>query len=226
MIVRVARVLPNVTGLDKSFDYLIPEELVPMVQVGTMVRVELHGRRIGGWVTKLLADGEAAVFAEVLKPIAKVTGHGPDSELLDLAEWAAVRWAARRPRPFIVAASPQRAITLLPAQRRSMAALKATSPAAAQILQSGGGVLRLPPRSDVLPALRSAIECGPTLAVAPTIADARSFASRLRDEGGVRRTDARRLGICNEWCRSGDRATISGLGALPKHGYRSRLGRT
>ena len=183
MTVRVARVLPNVTGLDKSFDYLIPEEVAPKVQVGTMVRVELHGRRIGGWVTKMLADGEAAVSPEALKPIAKVTGHGPDAALLDLADWAAVRWAARRPRPFLVAASPQRAITLLPAQRRSTSALKATSPAASQILQSGGGVLRLPPRSDVLPALRSAIECGPALAVAPTIADAHSFALRLRGEG-------------------------------------------
>ena len=82
MIVRVARVLPNVTGLDKSFDYLIPEELAPRVQVGTIVRVELHGRRIGGWVTKMLDDGEAAVDADALKPIAKVTGHGPDASLL------------------------------------------------------------------------------------------------------------------------------------------------
>ena len=92
MTVRVARVLPNVTGLDKSFDYLIPEEVAPKVQVGTMVRVELHGRRIGGWVTKMLADVEAAVSPEALKPIAKVTGHGPDAALLDLADWAAVRW--------------------------------------------------------------------------------------------------------------------------------------
>ena len=52
MTARVARVLPNVTGLDKSFDYLIPEELAPGVQVGTIVRVELHGRRIGGWVIR------------------------------------------------------------------------------------------------------------------------------------------------------------------------------
>ena len=139
MIVRVARVLPNVTGLDKSFDYLIPEELAPRVQVGSIVRVELHGRRIGGWVTKMLDDGEAAVDADALKPIAKVTGHGPDASLLDLADWAAVRWAARRPRPFIVAASPQRAITSLPSQRRSTSELGATSPAAAEILQSGGG---------------------------------------------------------------------------------------
>ena len=183
MTARVARVLPNVTGLDKSFDYLIPEELAPRVQVGTIVRVGLHGRRIGGWVIEILDDGEAAVDVDALKPIAKVTGHGPDALLFDLADWAVVRWAARRPRPFIVAASPQRAITTLPARRRSTSALGATSPAAAEILRSGGGVLRLPPRSDVLPALRSAIACGPALAVTPTIVDAHSFALRLRREG-------------------------------------------
>lgn len=183
MTARVARVLPNVTGLDKSFDYLIPEDLAPDVRVGTIVRIELHGRRIGGWVTEILDAGDAAVAAESLKPIAKVTGYGPDATLFDLAAWAAVRWAARRPRPFIVAASPPRAITALPSRRRSTPTLGPTSPAAAEMIESSGGVLRLPPRSDVLPALRSAVAHGPTLAVAPTVADARSHAIRLRREG-------------------------------------------
>ena len=183
MAARVARVLPNVTGLDKSFDYLIPEVLAHQVQVGTIVRVELHGRRIGGWVTEILDGREAAVDVDALKPIAKVTGHGPDASLFDVADWAAVRWAARRSRPFIVAASPQRAITSLPPERRSAFSLGPTSPAAAEMLTSSGGVLRLPPRSDVLPALRSAVAHGPTLAVAPTIVDARSYALRLRREG-------------------------------------------
>src|SRR4029079_11242453 len=43
----VARVLPDVAGLDKAFDYLVPEHL--QVRVGTLVRVELHRRRVGGW---------------------------------------------------------------------------------------------------------------------------------------------------------------------------------
>ena len=48
----VARVLPDVTGLDKEFDYLVPEELIDAVTAGVMVRVELHGRRVGGWVVR------------------------------------------------------------------------------------------------------------------------------------------------------------------------------
>lgn len=184
----VARVLPNVTGLDKSFDYLIPDDLtVPprfgAVRVGTVVRVELHGRRIGGWVTEILDADDAAVDRSSLKPIAKVTGHGPDAELFGLAEWAAVRWAARRSRPFLVAASPTSAITSLPPGRRTAHTLTPASPATTGLLAAGGGVLRLPPRSDVLPALRSAIACGPTLVVTPTVDNARLLAVRLRRSG-------------------------------------------
>ena len=52
-IARVARVLPDLTGLDKEFDYLIPEDMAPSVQVGSLLRVPLHGRRVGGWVIEL-----------------------------------------------------------------------------------------------------------------------------------------------------------------------------
>ena len=87
----VARVLPNVAGLDKTFDYLVPEGTD--VPVGSLVRVDLHGRRIGGWVLEL--DPADALPTDELKPIAKVTGLGPDETLIELADWAAARWARR-----------------------------------------------------------------------------------------------------------------------------------
>ncbi|MGK0479787.1 MAG: primosomal protein N' (replication factor Y), partial [Ilumatobacter sp.] len=162
--------MPNVTGLDKSFDYLIPDDLrAPArfgpVRIGTIVRVELHGRRIGGWISDIVDFDDAAVDRKSLKPISKITGHGPDVELFELAEWASIRWAARRSRPFLVAASPSRAITSLPPARRTAPVVSPSSPsspATTELLAAGGGVLRLPPRSDVLPALRSAIAHGPT----------------------------------------------------------------
>ncbi|MEJ7721300.1 MAG: hypothetical protein WKF58_13040 [Ilumatobacteraceae bacterium] len=43
----VATVLPDVTGIDKQFDYLVPDALVSRVHVGDLVRVSLHGRRAG-----------------------------------------------------------------------------------------------------------------------------------------------------------------------------------
>lgn len=183
---RIARVLPNVTGLDKSFDYAIPDDRVDAVRVGTVVRVELHGRRIGGWVTAVLDVADAAVDPDSLKPIAKVTGWGPAGEIFELADWAMVRWAARRVRPFVVAASPLGAVVSLPPARRTDAAGRtsaATSPATTDLLAAGGGVLRLPPRTDVLPALRSAAAVGPTLVVTPTIHAASSLAGRLRRDG-------------------------------------------
>ena len=44
----VARVLPDVRGIDKTFDYVVPDKLVDHVRVGSLVRIDLHGRRVGG----------------------------------------------------------------------------------------------------------------------------------------------------------------------------------
>lgn len=178
---RVARVLPDVTGLDKVFDYSIPDDLADDIAVGTIVRVELHGRRIGGWVIEILSESDV----DDLKPIAKVTGHGPSAELIHLAQWAHVRWAARRIRPFLVAASPKRVVRTLPAPHRRAQSPAPSSPATTDLLAAGGGVLRLPPRSDVLPSILSAITVGPTLVVVPTHADALLIASRLRRSGAT-----------------------------------------
>jgi len=175
--VTVARVLPNVTGLDKQFDYIVPEHLVAGTHVGTLVRVELHGRRIGGWVVAL--DPPDALADDELKPIAKLTGIGPADELVDLSRWASVRWAARR-RPFLIAASPERVVSVLPAVRRSASIVEPRSPASTAILESGGGVLRLPPASDPMPAVLSAVAIGPTLVVAPSVDQAMLLGARLR----------------------------------------------
>lgn len=176
----VARVVPNVTGLDKAFDYLVPDAMADHVRRGSIVRVELQGRRVGGWVVDL--DPADALDPTQLKPIAKITGRGPDPDLIELAEWAAVRWAARR-RHFLNAASPHRAVTTLPASRRTGSVLEPRSPASSAILESGGGVLRLPPTSDPMPAVFSAAALGPTLVVVPAVDQARLLAARLRRSG-------------------------------------------
>ena len=180
---RVASVIPDLTGLDKQFDYLIPDDLSARVRVGTIVRVELQGRRIGGWVSAISDLPADARPVESLKPIAKVTGHGPAPELFELAEWASVRWAARRIRPFLVTASPQRAIVTLPLDRRTASVPSPNSPATSTLLASGGGVLRLPPRSDVMPAVLSAVALGPTLVVVPDHDAARLLGTRLERAG-------------------------------------------
>jgi primosomal protein N' (replication factor Y) len=181
--VRVATVVPDVTGLDKQFDYLVPSDLDANVRVGSRVRVQLHGRRIGGWIAAISdrsADGRPL---EALKPILAVTGHGPAPELLGLAQWASVRWAARRIRPFLVVASPHRAVVTLPPGRRTKMTPAPQSPATRQLLADGGGVLRLPPRADTMPAILAAVARGPTLIVMPEHRSVAVGATRLRRAG-------------------------------------------
>jgi primosomal protein N' (replication factor Y) len=176
--VTVARVLPNVTGLDKEFDYLVPDAVD--VRLGDLVRVDLHGRRIGGWVVAL--DPPDALETDALKPIAKLTGRGPAPDLLALSEWAAVRWAGRR-RSFVNAASPERAVLSIPAPNRTGRVVEPRSPASTRLLESGGGVLRLPPTSDPKPAIMSAVALGPALVVVASIDQAMLVASALRRAG-------------------------------------------
>jgi primosomal protein N' (replication factor Y) (superfamily II helicase) len=179
--VTVVRVLPNVTGLDKHFDYLVPEQLADRMCVGTIVRAPLHGRSVSGWVLEV-DPAVPDVAPEVLKEITRVTGAGPASDVIELGDWAAGRWVARR-RHFMVAASPERAVTVVPAPRRTGARPEPRSPAASASLAQGGGVLRLPPSSDPLPAVLAAVALGPTIVVVPENDAARLVAARLRRAG-------------------------------------------
>ena len=69
-----------------------------------MVRIPLAGRRVDGWVTAIEVEPESGVR---LVELVKLRGMGPSPELLDLAGWAAWRWAGRRVA-FLRAASPER----------------------------------------------------------------------------------------------------------------------
>ncbi len=167
----VARVVPNVTGLDKQFDYLVPATLRDHVAVGSLVRVPLHGRRIGGWVVALGGPGDVPV--EKLAEILKVSSAGPAAELIELGEWAATRWGASRLRPLLVAASPGTMVRSLPAMRRT--------PTSGEPVATG--VRRITPLTDPLPMLAEIARCGPTIVVHPAPAAARAIASRLRKAG-------------------------------------------
>jgi len=113
----VVRVLPDVAAIDKTFDYLVPDALRDQVRVGDVVRVELHGRRVGGWIVEVGVVPPAGV---ALRPLAKRSGLGPAAELIDLAHWAAWRWAGR-PASFLKTASPHRVVGQLPPAPRLVA---------------------------------------------------------------------------------------------------------
>ena len=140
------------------------------MRVGTIVRVELHGRRVGGWVVAL----DDAVPDRALKPIAKVTGDGPAPGLVDLARWASWRWAGRT-AVFLRAASPPRVVRTRPGG--------APRPAPASPTDEPVRVRRTPPAADLLPLALETAGAGDALVLAPNHALATSLATRLRAEG-------------------------------------------
>lgn len=177
---RVVRVVPDVAGVTKTFDYLVPPALDAAVAVGTLVRIVLNGRRVGGWV---VADHVVPPAGVALKPLAHVTGIGPTAEVIEVARWAAWRWAGR-PRHLLRAASPDGAVKGLPAPPApSRAVATGDDHGAADALGRARTVLRLPPAADVVPLVVAAARLGTTLVVAPDHAGAAALGGRLRRAG-------------------------------------------
>ena len=98
--------VPDVPAIHRQFDYSVPPTLGHDLRVGSRVRVELHGRRVGAWVVE---DGVAAPAGVPLKPLAAWSGDGPPPEVVALAEWAAWRWAGPL-SSFLGTASPPRVV--------------------------------------------------------------------------------------------------------------------
>jgi primosomal protein N' (replication factor Y) (superfamily II helicase) len=147
-----------------------------------MVRIELHGRRVGGWVVAVHDDGGHAV-----KPIAKVTGWGPPPELLALSRWAAWRWAGPR-ATLLRTASPPGAVRSLPppapAPSPVTAPVATATTVVAEALAAGGGVVRLPPAVDLAGLVLAVVAArGPALVLAPSVAGAAHVGLRLRRAG-------------------------------------------
>jgi primosomal protein N' (replication factor Y) len=175
---RVVRVLPDEPAIDKAFDYLVPEGVADL-RVGDRVRVALSGRRVGGWVTDLDVEPPAGV---ALKPLAKWSGRGPTADLLELAGWAAWRWAGR-PASFLRTASPERVVAALPAPPSPRAEAAPVGEVAATALAAGRSVVRLAPATDPYPLVAAATTLGNVLVLCPTAALARSIGGRLRRDG-------------------------------------------
>jgi primosomal protein N' (replication factor Y) (superfamily II helicase) len=147
------------------------------VRVGDRVRIALAGRRVGGWVVAVDVTPPPGV---VLRPLAKWSGRGPTPDLLDLASWAAWRWAGR-PASLLRTASPERNVLSLPHSRpRSRRVHDASGGENAGVAD---GVVRLPPAADVYPVVAAAAARGNALVLCPTLPQARALGLRLRRAG-------------------------------------------
>ncbi|MDA8302866.1 MAG: hypothetical protein M0005_15310 [Actinomycetota bacterium] len=226
--------MPDVAGFDKELDYSVPAQMAGELRPGSVVRVPLRGRKVRGWVLAFPVEAPPGLG---LRPLAKVSGWGPEPALIDLASWAAWWWAGRR-RSLLVTASAQVAVRALPAPAlgHNPAGGRALAPATAdgagrtvtgpgersgrrtgadlfaQAWRAGGAgaqVLRLPPAASAMELVLAAAERGPVLVLVPTTARAESGAALLR---------ARGVGVAllpQEWAqaRAGARVVIGSRGA-------------
>ncbi len=199
----VVRVLPDVAAIDKTFDYLVPAALRDQVRVGDVVRIELHGRRVGGWIVEVGVDPPEGV---VVRPLARRSGLGPTPDMLDLATWAAWRWAGRR-ASLLKTASPERVVGGLPAPSVPAAVPPADHALLAAAFAGERSVLRLPPGTNLVHVALAGAARGNALVLCPTAAMAATIAYRLRRHGV---TVAAHPG---DWARGAAGATVVGTRA-------------
>ncbi len=217
---RVARVLPDVLGIDKEFDYLVPDGTD--VHVGDVVRIKLGPRRVGGWV---IALDVAPVPGVKLIALAKVSGRGPAPDVVDLASWAAWRWAGRRAN-FLRSATPPAVVRSLPAASASpdiaSGAHHEVGPLFDRALALEQGVLRLAPGTDRYPLVLAAVRSrgpvagGNTLVLCPSVAEARTLGGRLRRDGvrtAIVAHEAGGVAAAGEWARARAGAVVVGARA-------------
>lgn len=182
----MCRVLPDVTAIERSFDYAVPDDLAASVRVGAIVRVDLHGRRVRGWV--VADDVVADVDDARLRPLRSVSSEGPPPIVVELCSAVAYRTAGATAALLRVASPPN---NVTPGSVPSHAG---QPPWFERLLPNGseqpfkpeGGVtvVRRPPswdRRDLVAGLLAA--SGSTLVVIADGARAAAFASWLRTRG-------------------------------------------
>lgn len=189
---RTVEVVPDVTGVDRSFHYSVPPELDGRLPPGSIVRVVLNNRRVRGWV---VAEVPPRPGLE-LRPVRELVSLGPGEEVVSLARWASFMYAGRL-RPLLVAASPPRNVRALPPPAEPAHAGEFTpaghmeaevAEATARALAGGTRVLRLPPAAPRLAVVRAALRAlsgrpGDLLVLAASRGDAVTVARRLEDCG-------------------------------------------
>lgn len=178
------RVLPDVAALRRTFDYAVPanwhdDGRADSIAVGTMVRAELHGRRIAGWVAELDPHTEPGV---ALRPLTRLSGVGPPAHLVDLAQWAAWRWAGS-PSAFLRTASPPTMVARVVESARTSAAVGEIAGWAHDAFDGAGSVVRVPPLGDRWPLILAAVAQGNALIVVPSVHQSQVVAGRLRRLG-------------------------------------------
>lgn len=149
------------------------------MQVGTIVRVPLHGRRVRGWVVD--AGVTSDVPASELRPVTAVVSAGPPAEVVELCRWAAWRYAG----PFALllrAASPPNVVpaTSQPELSAEVAPEFALPAGLEHVRQETSAVVAWPPAVDRRELVMGLVaEEGSTIVVVPDAAGQSAFQTEL-----------------------------------------------
>lgn len=180
--------VPEVSGIDKVFDYLVPESLAPRVGRGTRVRIDLNGRRVGGWVVDIgSAEERTDVQVDIarLVPIVSVSGEGVDPDVLPLTKWMSQRWFGSWRATLSSASAPRMRGRSVHARRGQKIFFPedAVTKAARERVQLGGGLLVVPPLASALNVVAELARDGSVLVICPTQRMAVLGAAALRRRG-------------------------------------------
>jgi len=181
---RIVRVLPDEPAVDKEFDYLLSDAVVAAspdvpIRIGTLVRIDLRGRRVKGWITALdVLPPDGVTLSEVKK----VSSVGPPADLVELATWASQQWLGSRVH-FLRTATHSRIVSsVTPSAGRPIPAT-APSNLATESFRRGGAVVRMPPASDDFSLAIAAASQGRALVLVPTLARAQRLALAMKRAG-------------------------------------------
>jgi primosomal protein N' (replication factor Y) (superfamily II helicase) len=157
---RFVRLVPDVPAIHRRFDYSVPPDMADAIRVGSRVRIELHGRRVGAWVVE---DDVTPPDGIVPKPIALSSGEGPPPSVVSLAEWAAWRWAGPM-SSFLGTASPPRVVR----RHRDSGSgapgdLIGSGPLPGKVMSTGGGAVGIVAEALVDPSTPSVVRLAPAL---------------------------------------------------------------
>jgi primosomal protein N' (replication factor Y) (superfamily II helicase) len=182
-------VVPEVSGIDKVFDYLVPESLVPRVGRGTRVRIDLNGRRVGGWIVEIgSADERTDVQVDInrLVPIVSVSGDGVEPEVVPLTQWMSQHWFGSWRATLSSASAPRmrgRHVNPRRGQNPTFPDDEVTTATRDLVSRGGGGVLMVPPLTSALHVVAELARDGSVLVVCPTQRMAVMGAAALRRRG-------------------------------------------
>jgi primosomal protein N' (replication factor Y) len=184
----VASVVPDVSGIDKVFDYIVPDSLVERVWIGARVRIDLNGRRVGGWIVELTtaedAESMSSRYGRVLS-LVSVSGHGVEPEVVPLTKWVsqnfwgswrAVLSSASAPHVRVRPMHPHRGIALATDDDDVLRAVQ-------HLTQGAAGLIVVPPLASALSVVTQMAQRGTVLVVCPTIKMASLGAASLRRRG-------------------------------------------